>query len=89
MARKKVDKLAQDVHQAIAAGMSYGRWKALQQPVKVEQGIPEGWLVCANCGKAFKPKTKKKQSYCDVTCQKQAYEEKLRQQKIERRVLDG
>ena len=79
-----MDNLARNAMLAKQAGMSYGRWKAMQQPVKVEKQIPEGWLVCQNCGKAFKPKTKKKQSYCDVNCQKQAYRRKERQQKKER-----
>jgi hypothetical protein len=30
MAKKKPDKLAQEVSMAIAAGMSYGKWKAMQ-----------------------------------------------------------
>ena len=89
MARKKTDKLAQDVSKAIAAGMSYGKWKAMQQPVKVEKKIPEGWLVCENCGKAFKPKTKKEQRFCDVICQKEAYRKKIRQQQKERSAEDG
>ena len=70
---KEPDKLAQDVSKAIAAGMSYGKWKAMQDnPVKVKEGIPEGWLVCQYCGKPFKPKTKRRQFYCEAGCQVQA-----------------
>ncbi len=86
--KKKPDKLAEDVSKALAAGMSYGKWKAMQPPVE-EKGIREGWLVCKYCGEPFKPKTKKKQSYCGYYCQQQAYAEKLRQQKKERVKNDG
>lgn len=89
MAKKKVDKLAQDVSKAIAAGMSYGKWKAMQQPVKTENGIPEGWLVCQHCGKAFKPKTKRGQRFCDYYCQQQAYYEKQKEQALERKAKNG
>lgn len=78
MARKKVDKLAQDVHQAIAAGMSYGRWKAMQEPVKIEKSIPKGWKVCPQCGKQFKPHHGQ-QKYCEIYCREQAYVPKTRE----------
>lgn len=71
MARKKPDKLAQDVSKAIAAGMSYGKWKAMQEPVKVEKEIPEGWRVCEYCGKPFKKKHGKR--FCDMDCRQKAY----------------
>ena len=90
---KKPDKLAQDVSKAIAAKMSYGKWKAMQEPVKLEKQIPEGWLVCEYCGRAFKPKTKKSQRFCEVECQKQAYVEKKREYmaryRAEKRASDG
>ena len=37
MSRKtnEPDKLAQDAAAALAAGMSYGKWKAMQEPVKI------------------------------------------------------
>ena len=79
---KEPDKLAQDAAAALAAGMSYGKWKALQsQPVAVEKEIPEGWAVCQWCGKPFKLKTKRPRKYCDYACYEQAYNAKKRQQK--------
>lgn len=86
MARKKKepDKLAQDAAAALAAGMSYGKWKALHSsPVKIEKKIPEGWLVCQYCGKAFKPTTRRPQKYCELACQKQASDERYRKRKAE------
>lgn len=77
MARKKkqMDKLAWENSQALAAGMSYGKWKAMQDPVKIvkKDGVPDGWSVCEHCGKSFKPKTKRPQRFCDYNCQRQAY----------------
>lgn len=77
MARKKVDKLAQDASKAIAAGMSYGKWKAMQQPVASTKSLPEGWKICPQCGKAFRSTCGKK--YCEEYCRKQAYYEKERE----------
>ena len=74
MARKKTDKLAEDVKKAIAAGMSYGKWKATQEPVKPEKTIPEGWKVCEYCGKPFKPVGGQK--FCEIYCREQAYSKK-------------
>lgn len=74
VARKKPDKLAQDVSKAIVAGMSYGKWKAMQEPMKPKEEIPEGWKVCPWCGKAFKPVCG--QVFCEPNCKAQAYSQK-------------
>lgn len=86
MARKKKepDKLAQDAAAALAARMSYGKWKAMQStPAVTEKKIPEGWIACQYCGKPFKPKTGA-HKYCEVGCQKKASYERQRQNHIER-----
>ena len=73
MAKKiEVDKIALDNAAALAAGMSYGKWKAMQEVKIKPKEIPEGWLVCQHCGKAFKPKTKRPTKYCEVFCQERA-----------------
>ena len=77
MARKKVDKLAQDVHKAIEANMSYGRWMAMQPQKNPKDGIPEGWKVCPYCKKPFKPVQGKK--YCEAWCREQAYKPRARE----------
>lgn len=78
MAKKREpDKLAQDAAAALAAGMSYGKWKAMQgEPKKVAtvQGMPEGWKQCPWCNVIFKPKVNQK--YCDIQCPKQAQRER-------------
>jgi hypothetical protein len=73
MAKKKpMDKLSQEVAQALACGMSYGKWKAKQSPVKlipVSEDIPAGWSRCEWCGTLYKPKSKRPQKYCQAYCQ--------------------
>ena len=78
MARKKKnepDKLAQEVRQAIAAGMSYGKWKAMQPVVAIDpKAIPDGWKACEYCGKGFKPTQGKR--FCDIECRRVAYKKR-------------
>lgn len=77
---KEPDNLAQDAAAARAAGMSYGKWKGLQTPAKIEKKeIPEGWKRCAYCGKPFKPKSKQNQKYCESYCGQRARAERDRQ----------
>lgn len=93
MARKKkqMDKLAWENSQALAAGMSYGKWKAMQDPVKIvkKDVVPDGWKVCEYCKKPFKPKTKGKQRFCDLYCREEAYKEKMRKAKRNEVENDG
>lgn len=61
MAKKnnKPDKLAQEAAQAKAAGMSYGKWKAMQQP-EVKPEIHDGYMRCkCGCGAIFKKRYNK------------------------------
>ena len=79
MARKKeMDNLAKDAAAALAAGMSYGKWKAMQGYTEVKKAdeIPKGWRACKVCGKIFKPTNK--QIYCEYACQKTAQKEQIK-----------
>lgn len=82
MARKKqLDKLSLDMIQCKkdGYGVHYGKWKAAQKPVEIEPDeTPDGWRVCAHCGKPFKPKTKRIQLYCEAYCQMEAQRERYR-----------
>ena len=75
--KREMDNLAKDAAAALAANMSYGKWKAMQgEPVKTEKSIPEGWCICKRCGKPFKPrKYNGRKIYCDVNCQREASNE--------------
>lgn len=78
--KKEPDKLAQDAAAALAEGMSYGKWKGLQTPAKIEKKqIPEGWKRCAYCGKPFNPKKKTRQKYCEPYCGERARAKRDRQ----------
>lgn len=72
MAKKKeMDKLSQEVHQALAAGMSYGKWKAMQTPVKIDPKpdlIKVETKVCAQCGCEFVVHDNYPRKYCGARC---------------------
>ena len=75
--KKEMDNLAKDAAAALAAGMSYGRWKAMQEnpvAVKKKDETPENWKVCPHCGKSFKPRKGCRQIYCEFYCQQAAQE---------------
>lgn len=90
MARKKkeMDKLARDAAAALAAGMSYGRWKAMQdQPVAIKKKANEfepEKQICKYCGKAFIPRSYRVQLYCDIYCQQEAKKERNREKEVQR-----
>ena len=71
-----MDRLAKNAMLAKQAGLSYGRWKAMQPRVEVDTEKTEGWTVCEwkRCGKAFPPKHGKK--FCDAYCRQEAYKER-------------
>lgn len=74
------DKLDQDAAAARAVGMSYGKWKAMQEvQVEEKKRIPDGWRICEYCGQPFKPKTKRSQKYCEAECSRKANDKRYRQ----------
>lgn len=83
-----MDKLSQDAAAALAAGMTYGKWKA-KQPVKqieapavAEEEKPQYRHVCEYCGKEFFIKTNRKQKYCCKDCCREAYNKRARERYI-------
>lgn len=87
MAKKKEpDKLAQDAAAALAAGMSYGRWKAMQGttvPEKKVEENPADWQACPHCGKLFKKKKGSRKIYCEPNCQMAANQERRKEKQKE------
>ena len=72
-----MDNIARNAMLAKQAGVSYGKWMAMQEPVKVtEKSIPEGWVKCECCGKPFKKSHGKR--FCDIECRRKAYEAKAK-----------
>ena len=62
-------KIIDEAAMAKAAGLSYGKWKALQ-PVSVAVGVPEGWKACEYCGELFRIGKKFKKFCCHECCKK-------------------
>lgn len=72
-----MDKLSRDSTAAIKAGMSYGKYMAMKEPVVVTPPERRGtWRTCPRCGKEFVRYDKMRQIYCDVTCQRAAQDTK-------------
>lgn len=82
---KEMDNISKQMIQCKKDGFGchYGAWKAVQDPVPIDkpQDLPEGWRICAWCGKPFKIRSSKKQIYCEIYCQKAAQKERERQRK--------
>ena len=64
--RRKPDRLDIESSKAIAAGMSYGRWKALQPPDVIVPPVPKQMyaMVCQRCGRTFYQTDKRQRKYC-------------------------
>ena len=72
MARKKeLDQLTRDVLEAEKAGMTYGKWKAMQSHRKPEPKTnPESDRRCKVCGKAI-PLGSRRSTFCSDECKMQ------------------
>ena len=87
MAEAVKDQLAEDATAALAMGMSYGKYKALQREnmlpqvvkpiVKVEIGPP-----CPICGQ---PVPKGKRKYCGYACADVAHQAQLSERQKQRK----
>lgn len=93
MARKKeLDKLSRDAAAARAAGMTYGKWKALQpaQPATASEEVrPTGKyeFTCAFCGKKFYRSDRTPRKYCSDDCRDSGYRAtKSEREKAQRRM---
>ena len=71
MAKKEMDQLTKDCIEARKAGMTYGKWKAMQPPKKKtpeqEEAEKPSGKYCRVCGKMI-PATSKRKVYCSNTC---------------------
>lgn len=75
--KKKIDKLAQDAAAAKASGMSYGKWKAVQEQVELrKKEVISRACVCAYCGNTFYTNNGHNKKYCDDICKSQASRER-------------
>lgn len=85
MAKDEIDRLTQENATALAAGMSYGKWKAkqyLQQieaPAVAEEEKPKYRHVCEYCGQEFFIKSKRLRKYCTEECRREASNQRERE----------
>lgn len=86
MAKKKeLDKLTRENMQALAAGMSYGKWKAMQPVVPIEPKKPleiYKEFTCEICGRTIIRFDGRTQKYCGANCRYIAYERQKRAKKL-------
>lgn len=87
MAKKKeLDQLTKDSIAAEKAGMSYGKWKAMQEPVAIEPKPIPGVVrydVCRYCGEEFPICTKRVKVYCSEYCRNHAWNKIQRERMLE------
>lgn len=79
---KKPDKLSQEASAALAAGMSYGKWKAMQTPVEVKSKPKLGAThICEYCGEKFIQYDHIRRKYCCEAHREAANNKKGRERK--------
>lgn len=72
-----MDNLARNAMLASQAGLSYGKWKALQPAiVPTKKADPADIKVCPHCQKAFTGRNNQK--YCSLECREKTYNKKRR-----------
>ncbi len=72
--------LVKDAADARAAGMSYGKWMAMKEPVKIVKKKEEKKPVCLHCGRVLKGQQKK---WCSSECCAEAGKKKRKAQQKE------
>ena len=78
-----MDRLARNAMLARKAGMTYGKWKALQPVLPPEEKpLPEGWKKCEECGKPFKARGGV-QRFCELGCREKAHWRRKNQKRAE------
>ena len=70
MAKKEMDQLTKDCIEARKAGMTYGKWKAMQPPRETDpKKEKQSNKRCRVCGTMI-PMTSKRMVYCSYECQR-------------------
>lgn len=83
--KKEPDKLAEDAAKARAANMTYGKWKAMQQPVEPMERKQYGKkCVCRGCGNTFFLVPGEKRKYCDESCKWHGIYERRKKRMVEK-----
>ena len=76
-AKEKVDQLAIDAAAARAAGLSYGKWRAMQSQKQIEPKPPKECYIkraCPACGVEFIVSERgNRKKYCSEACKQRVY----------------
>lgn len=72
--KKKLDRLSREASAALAAGMSYGKYKALQKPDVIVPKKPKKLIekTCQLCGATFYQSDNRVRKYCSQECSAEA-----------------
>lgn len=64
-----MDNLTRDAVAAKKAGMTYGQWKAMQEPAPIVPA-PRGVVIktCEFCGTEFRYRNNRQRKYCSDEC---------------------
>lgn len=81
--KKEPDRLTQENAMALAAGMSYGKWKALQNPTVIEKPKEPEYGRCIHCGKAFDRPGSPQRKHCNEDCRLAAKNKRKRERREE------
>ena len=76
-----MDRLSRNALRAREAGMTYGKWKALQPVEQKQEVVEEDLPLCEWCGTPFKPTSKRPQKYCNYVCCSQANAQRVKERK--------
>ena len=80
---KELDQLSKDAIAAEKAGMSYGKYMAMKEPVvfKPKNDPAVRYGVCRCCGERF-VMGKREKAYCNYECYNRHYSKLSREQRI-------
>ena len=79
-----MDNLSTEVSQALSEGLSYGKWKAKQNPIVVKKPEPTDQRLrfnCHYCGKETITRIIRGRKYCSDICKYNAAQMRKRERK--------
>lgn len=86
-----MDRLAKDAAEALKAGVTYGKYKALhpitETPETPEQPLKDGvkiWRICEHCGKQYFNTKNNGSKYCGVKCKETAYRLRAKERSLQK-----
>ena len=89
----ELDQLTEDALEARKCGMTYGKYKASQQPVKIEPREEKPLVgtetkICEYCGCEYIPDDRRKRRTCGAYCRKLLQSREMREKYYKDRGMD-